>query len=270
MVLLPPGVESASRTPAGDPGLDLRASVLAIVPANNEAENIEAVVRAVRKHLDHVLVVDDGSEDETAHIASRIPNVEVLRIPWGGKGGALREGFSAALQRRYSWVLTIDADGQHDPAEIPRFLAAAQAGEADLLVGSRRSDLSRMPRVRRITNLSMSWLISRLARQPIPDSQNGFRMIRADVLRSIPLTTHHFELETEVLFESARAGFRISSVEVTTIYRINGRSHIRKVPDTWRFACLAAREMRRRLFSLPDHAARGEQVGAERALPRGE
>jgi glycosyltransferase involved in cell wall biosynthesis len=218
-----------------------RANVLALLPAHNEQATVKAVLEGVLRHVERALVVDDGSEDATGEEAARLPRVEVLRIPRSGKGGALRAGFGRALERGYAWVLTLDSDGQHDPGEIPRFLGAAREGAPPLVVGSRRGDLADMPWLRRATNLLMSWLVSRLARQEIPDSQNGFRLISTQVLREVPLTTSHFETESELLLGASRRGFRVGSVPVRTIYRAGGRSHIRKVPDTWRFLRLCVR-----------------------------
>jgi glycosyltransferase involved in cell wall biosynthesis len=236
------------------PAAPTRGNVLAVLPAHNEAATIRTVVERVLRHVDRALVVDDGSDDETGREAARVPGVEVLRIPRTGKGGALRAGFLQALEHGYAWVLTLDSDGQHDPDEIPRFLGAAAAGDPALVVGSRRGDLASMPWLRRQTNLFMSWVVSRFASQSIPDSQNGFRLIATRVLREIPLTTTHFETESELLVGASRRGFRIGSVPVSTIYRVGGHSHIRKVPDTWRFLKLCAR-LATRTASAPEPSA---------------
>jgi len=230
-----PGVET---TPWPAPS---RGNVLALLPAHNEAQTVRSVLDEVLRHVDRALVVDDGSEDSTGREAAGDPRVEVLRIPRSGKGGALRAGFLRAVEQGFAWVLTLDSDGQHDPGEIPRFLLAARGGAPPLVVGSRRGDLAAMPWLRRATNVFMSWLVSRLAAQSIPDSQNGFRLISSEVLRAVPLSTSHFETESELLLGAARNGFRIDSVPVSTIYRKGGRSHIRKVPDTWRFLKLCVR-----------------------------
>jgi glycosyltransferase involved in cell wall biosynthesis len=218
-----------------------RGNVLALLPAHNEAETVRSVLEGVLNHVDQALVVDDGSDDRTGEEAARVGRTDVLRIPRTGKGGALRAGFQHAVETGYDWVLTLDSDGQHDPDEIPAFLAAAHVERVPMVVGSRRGDLGEMPWLRRATNLFMSWWLSRLARQEIPDSQNGYRLIATAVLREIPLTTCHFETESELLVKASRRGYRIGSVPIRTIYRKGGQSHIRKVPDTWRFLWLCAR-----------------------------
>jgi glycosyltransferase involved in cell wall biosynthesis len=236
---------------AGEHPAPSRANVLALLPAHNEQATIRSVLEGVLRHVDRALVVDDGSDDATSGEAAAVPGVEVLRIPRTGKGGALRAGFRRAVEARFAWVVTLDSDGQHDPDEIPRFLDAAGDGSPPLVVGSRRGDLLTMPWLRRATNVFMSWLVSRFAAQPIPDSQNGFRLISTQVLRTVQLTTCHFETESELLVAAARRGFRIGCVPVRTIYRRGGTSHIRKVPDTWRFLRLCAS----RPWSEPEDAA---------------
>jgi len=228
-----------------------RGNVLALLPAHNEQATVREVLEGVLRHVERALVIDDGSDDRTGEEARRVAQVDVLRIPRTGKGGALRAGFERAVAEGYDWVLTLDSDGQHDPGEIPAFLDIARTERVPLVVGSRVADLADMPWLRRATNLFMSWWLSRLARQEIPDSQNGYRLIATSVLREIPLTTCHFETESELLVAAARRGCRIGSVPVRTIYRKGGASHIRKVPDTWRFLALCAR----RPWSAPPAAA---------------
>lgn len=251
----------ASQAPAATPlpPMPTRANVLALLPAHNEQATIREVAEAVLRHVDRALVIDDGSDDRTSEEAVRVARTEVLRIPRTGKGGALRAGFAHAVAAGFDWVLTIDTDGQHDPDEIPAFLAAANAGGVPMVVGSRRQDLADMPLLRRATNVFMSWWLSRLAHQAIPDSQNGYRLIATTVLREIPLTTCHFETESELLVAAARRGVPIGSVPVRTIYRKGGTSHIRKVPDTWRFLRLCVRR--------PWTSGRGAEQRASAIVP---
>ncbi|HBA91140.1 MAG TPA: hypothetical protein DCZ08_05065, partial [Anaerolineaceae bacterium] len=125
------------------------AKILALIPAYNEGNRVAPVVRAALAYLP-VLVVDDGSSDGTARYALDAGAEVLYQQPNQGKGAALRAGFATALERGYQAVLTLDADGQHDPAEIPAFLAAYRRTSADLIIG--RRDFTSMPRVRRLAN----------------------------------------------------------------------------------------------------------------------
>ena len=219
-----------------------RANVLALLPAHNEQAAIVEVLAGVLRHVDKALVVDDGSDDATAQLASGVAGVEVVTLARSGKGGALRAGFRRAEEAGFAWVLTLDSDGQHDPDEIPSLLAEAVSGRFQMVVGSRREDLTGMPWLRKATNVFMSWLVSRFAGQPIPDSQSGYRLIATALLREVPLTTSNFETESELLVGASRRGYAIGSVPVRTIYRQGGQSHIRKGVDTWRFIKLCLRK----------------------------
>lgn len=242
-----------------------RENVLALLPAHNEQATVREVLEGVLRHVDRALVVDDGSDDATGSEASALDSVEVLRIERTGKGGALRAGFSRAVDAGFAWVLTLDSDGQHDPDEIPDFLGAARGGEPPMVVGSRRGDLAAMPWLRRATNVFMSWFLSRCARQQVPDTQNGYRLISTQILREIPLTTCHFETESELIVAASRRGYRIASVPVRTIYRRGGQSHIRKVPDTWRFLKLCTSRPWNRAPSPPASGVASPASGVERA-----
>ncbi len=211
-----------------------RADWIAVIPAFRESAEIAAVVAGVRAHGIRVIVVDDGSPDDTSEAARRA-GADVVRHPRNcGKGAALRTGFARAREAGCAWILTLDADGQHDPADIPAFVTAAAQDDCDALVGNRMRDLGDMPLLRRWTNRAMSRWISRAAGQTIPDSQCGFRAYRAAVLDNVSCRTDHFEMETEILIRLARRGCRIVSVPIRTIYRAE-QSKIRPVRDTLRF-----------------------------------
>lgn len=200
--------------------------VLALVPGYNEEAGIGRVVTGTKPFLP-VLVVDDGSKDATSERA-REAGAEVHRQePNAGKGVALRTGFQLALEQGYDAVLTLDADGQHDPTEIPRFTECFQKTEADLIIGAR--DFSKMPFIRRMSNkfarTTFSWVVG----QHIADNQSGYRLIARPLLEKlIESDEMGFEFEVEMIVTCVRDGMRLEWVPISTIYA-GEESHI----DPW-------------------------------------
>ncbi|MCC6450930.1 MAG: glycosyltransferase family 2 protein [Candidatus Aureabacteria bacterium] len=218
--------------------------VCAVIPAYNEAARVGDVVREARGRLPGVVVVDDGSADGTADAARRA-GAEVLRHPANrGKGAALKTGMGRAFDDGYDAVVVLDADGQHAPGEIPLFLEAAERTGADIVVGNRMENATGMPLVRYLTNRFTSAVVSKLAGQRIPDSQCGFRLINERAFRRMGFATSRFDTESEMLIEAGRAGCRIVSVPVRTIYGAE-KSKINPFVDTARFFRLVARHLRR-------------------------
>ncbi len=207
--------------------------ILALIPAWNEATRIGPVVEAARTCLP-VLVVDDGSHDDTSTVAEAA-GATVVRNPRNrGKGVTLVTGFTWALERGYEAVLTLDADGQHDPAEIPKFLAAYAAGAGDLIIG--RRDFSQSPFPRRYTNpIFGSWLFSWALGTHIYDSQSGYRLHSRRLLERLDLTTTGFDLEVEVIIQAVCMGMRIGWVDIRTIYGVGEVSYFHPVKDSARF-----------------------------------
>jgi len=212
----------------------------ALIPAYREEAHIADVVRRVRLQLDTVLVVDDGSPDATATQAREAGAEVIVHAQNGGKGAALKTGFAALLERGFDYVLILDGDGQHLPEEIGGFLAAAEAGGPEMVIGNRMSAAADMPWVRKQTNRFMSWLIGRICKQPIPDTQCGFRMIHRTLIPHLFCESDAFDYESEMIFIAARRGCRIASVPVSTVYG-NEKSKIRPVRDAWRFLKLVRR-----------------------------
>ena len=205
-----------------------------IIPTHNEASSIRDLVARIRGQRLDVVVIDDGSTDDTAKIAQDCRAIVLKNSHNIGKGASLIKGFDYALSHGYDAVLTMDGDGQHLAEDIPAFMAAAAAPRYGIIIGNRMSRVGNMPLIRIMTNTFMSWIISCIARQRIPDSQCGFRLISTDVLKKIKLHTHNFEMESEMLIEASREGFVITSIPVQTVYN-NERSHIHPVRDTIRF-----------------------------------
>lgn len=206
--------------------------ILALIPAWNEATRIGPIIAATRAHLS-VLVVDDGSHDGTVAEAERA-GATVVRHPQNrGKGVALMTGFTWALEHRYEAVLTLDADGQHDPADIPKFLAAYKSGASDLIIG--RRDFSQIPFPRSWANSSGSWLLSQILGIRILDNQSGYRLYSRRLLEEIELTASGFEMEVEAIIRALRKGMRIDWVDIRTIYGIGKVSHFHPIKDSIRF-----------------------------------
>jgi glycosyltransferase involved in cell wall biosynthesis len=214
------------------------------LPAYNEAAHVGEVVRQVRAQDVAVLVIDDGSEDGTADTAAQA-GARVLKLERNqGKGAALREGFIQALREGYAAVITMDADGQHSPEDLPAFTAAYRRTGIPVLIGNRMGDPRGMPLARRLTNRVMSALLNRRLRQFIPDTQNGFRLYQSDVLPLAFPQDYGYAAESEILLELDRLGVRMDSVPVRTIYG-DERSGIHPLRDAFRFLLMLRRFSRR-------------------------
>jgi glycosyltransferase involved in cell wall biosynthesis len=226
--------------------LPSRSNVAALIPCYREEKHIRDVATRTGSQLDLVLVVDDGSPDRTAKEAAAT-GVEVIRHAQNqGKGAAIKTGLRALTSRPgIEWILILDGDGQHLPEEIPNFLGAGSYG-AQLIVGNRMQDTRKMPLVRKLTNLSMSKVISSVVGQPIPDSQCGFRMFSRELaLAFLDMPSTNFDFESEMLVIAARQGQEIASANVSTIYG-DEVSKIHPVRDTIRFFQLLLRIRRGR------------------------
>jgi glycosyltransferase involved in cell wall biosynthesis len=205
-----------------------------VIPAYNAAKTLGPLVKQVKQLKLDPVVVNDGSTDETAKVAMDAGALVISHLHNKGKGSAVRTGFAYALEKGYEAVITMDSDGQHDPAEIPRLLDEAVAKQAAVVVGNRSIDRQQMPLLRRITNTVMSAIVSSISHQRIPDSQCGFRLVRKEVIQAARLSSRRFDIETELLLAAVRGGWTVTSVPVRTIF--NGHySHIRPVRDGLRF-----------------------------------
>lgn len=211
------------------------AGVIALIPAYNEAERIGRVIQQARAHVTEVVAIDDGSADQTSTVA-REAGATVLRHEQNkGKGATILTGLDYFRRSVAEYAILLDADGQHDPAEIPKFVEEARRTGAGIVCGTRMEDTKEMPVVRKWTNRFTSWLTGKLARQPVPDSQCGYRLVARAVLPDLKLSTVRFETETEMLIQAGRAGHKIVSVPIRTIYVAGRNSHIQPCRDTVRF-----------------------------------
>jgi glycosyltransferase involved in cell wall biosynthesis len=206
--------------------------ILALIPAHNEAPRIAAVVAGLRQRGLPVLVVDDGSRDDTTAVA-RAAGAEVLRQNNAGKGAALIAGCRWACAHGFTRVVCVDGDGQHDPAEVWRLVAAARRGHA-LVIGSRRLERGCQPLFRRLANRAASLAVTGLAGRRIRDSQSGYRLCDPHLLLRLPLSGRHYDLETECCILTSRAGLGVGEVPVRTIYN-NKPSGMHPLVDSMRF-----------------------------------
>jgi len=216
--------------------------IAVVIPAHNEAKTIGPLVAAIRALDYDCLVVDDGSLDTTGALASQAGAVVLKIASKSGKGHALRIGFEYVLKNAYDALIAMDGDGQHSPADIPAFADCYNTTGADIICGNRMQNPRGMPLVRWMTNSFMSWFISLVCHQHIPDTQCGFRLIKTRVLQAMRLECSDFEIETEVLVKASKKGFKVASVGIQSIYN-GGVSKIRPVRDTFRFLAYLLREL---------------------------
>lgn len=215
--------------------------VAVVIPAFQAVATIGDVVTRARAALPgaQIIVVDDGSTDGTGEVG-RGKGATVVTHPRNrGKGVALRTGTERARSESAAVIVTLDADGQHPPADIPRLLEPIAQGQADVVLGARERN-GTMPVSRRITNWLSASLASRIGGQPVSDAQTGFRAFTREVAERVHPAGERYEYEANFLLDALRAGYRVVSVEVPTIYG-SSRSHFRPWADTWRMARAFAR-----------------------------
>lgn len=208
--------------------------ICVLIPSYNESRTIGRIVSDLKSRRLPVYVVDDGSKDDTAREARDAGAVVIVNEKNMGKGFALRTGFDRIVKEDYEAVLIMDGDGQHDISDIDKFFGEMERADAGIVIGNRMSDTARMPLDRNLTNKAMSYVISRMCGQEIPDTQCGYKLIKIKVLKGIKLESSNFEIESEILVKAARAGYRISSIPVKTVYGTE-TSKIKPIFDTFRF-----------------------------------
>jgi len=210
--------------------------IAVIIPAFNAAKTVAALIEKIQKDFPEldIIVIDDGSTDQTLSLAQKSKAIVLQHQVNLGKGEALKTGFSYAKEKNYSYVITIDADLQHDPQHIKDFLQKAKTDKTDFILGTRNFSFQNMPWDRVLTNFITSVTLTLLSGQRIRDSQSGYRMISVEILRSVVLNCKKYDLESEVLIKAGRKGFKIEAVEISTIYE-GSKSFINPFSDTGRF-----------------------------------
>ncbi len=210
--------------------------ILVAIPAYNAEKTLARLIAELKEipQVSSVLVVDDGSCDDTAEVARKSGATVISFETNFGKGASLKTAFRYAIVKGYDYVITMDADLQHDISTIPAMIETAVKEGADLVIGSRRKDSEAMPRDRLLSNRLSSIVTSLLCNRLVEDSQCGFRVLKVKALENLKLDCDKFDLETEVLLKASRYGFKITSHPIPSIYN-KGRSHVNRFVDTCRF-----------------------------------
>lgn len=220
------------------------ASLAVVIPAYNEAATITDVATRALQQAELVIVVDDGSSDSTAEKVEPLSVVFIRHEQNQGKAASLWSGFQHALQQHADTIITLDADGQHQPEEIPRLLEAARKHPGHIIIAARLHGQEKVPGLRLFANRFANFWISWAAGYRISDSQSGFRLYPAEVLRKLQLDysrDRSFVFESEILIEAARAGYPSCPVAVQAIYQPGRRaSHYRPVSDTAKIVRMVA------------------------------
>ena len=215
-----------------------------VIPACNEAATIRDVAARARAQLPLVIVVDDGSTDGTSAALAGLEVVLLRNAANLGKAASLRRGADEALQRGAQAVVTLDGDGQHSPEDVPRLVAAWREAREHIVIGSRLHRHEQIPRARYWANRIANFWIGLVCGYPIADTQSGFRVYPARVLREARVNSdraHSFVFESDILIDAARLGVRARCVPVQVVYGARARaSHFRPVLDVARIARMVA------------------------------
>ena len=229
--------------------------VAVVIPAYNEAATVAGVVRRARQQVATVIVVDDGSQDDTADRAEAA-GARVLRQPMNqGKGAALWRGMAEALTSGVDAVITLDGDGQHCPEDIPKLLEMRRRQPKRLVIAARLAHRDRAPPLRRFANAMADFWVSWAAGCPIRDTQSGFRLYPAALISKLHPPGNQrggFVFESEVLIRAAHHSYYPATVGIVTLYHAQGRpSHYQPWRDTLRIIVMVAWELiKRGLYPL--------------------
>jgi len=205
----------------------------ALICAYNEEKHIREVIERYFKYLKDVIVINDGSSDDTLDEVKKT-NAKIISYKENkGKGYALKKGFDYAIKNKFDYLILLDGDGQHEPKEIPKFIREINKGY-DLIIGCRRKRHSDMPYIRRATNFLSSLSLSIKLKHKIKDTQSGYRAINLNFLKNIKLKRNRYDLESEILIKIIRQKAKIKCITIKTIYR-DETSTIHPIKDTLRF-----------------------------------
>jgi glycosyltransferase involved in cell wall biosynthesis len=215
----------------------MTARFAAVIPAYNAAKLVEPVIRGAQKHIETVVVVDDGSRDGTGDVARSAGAIVLTHEVNRGKGAGLKTAFRWACEHDLEGIVTLDADGQHMPHEIPKFLDCYEKTGGDLIIGGRAHLFGGMLPRRRMANRFSAWTISIASGTGIADSQSGFRFYSSRLMRAVKLRSNGFAMESEVIVRAGRGGFKVLTTPIELGF-VDGvsTSHYKPLLDTLRIA----------------------------------
>jgi glycosyltransferase involved in cell wall biosynthesis len=218
-------------------GLEYIMKNVVLMPVYNSAKHLRQLIDKIKPLGLDIVVVDDGSSDDSAQIAAQLDLTVLKHEINKGKGAALRTGIDYLKNKEYQLIIMMDSDGQHEPEDINKFIERYKTSQVAVIVGNRMADTKRMPLLRKATNKFMSVIISNICHQTIPDSQCGFRLVEKKAIDTIQLESSNYEIESEMLIKAARQGCKIDSIPISTVYR-EEKSYINPFVDTIRFVKL--------------------------------
>ena len=213
--------------------LENKNRIAAVIPFFNECRTIYQIVNNTLQYVDCVIAVDDGSTDDSSNKIPEGNNITLIKIKENrGKGFALREGLIEGVKKGFTQIITIDADLQHNPDEIP--LLIRELINFDIVIGNRLNNIVNMPLHRKMSNKITSFLLSLKTGEKIIDSQCGFRAYRAEIIKNIKTIKNGYEAESEILIKASRKGYKIGFTDISTIYG-NEESKMSPVKTTFNF-----------------------------------
>jgi glycosyltransferase involved in cell wall biosynthesis len=215
---------------------------LILIPAYNAGRHLNELVQRVKKAVpdSDVLIINDGSTDDSAGILKNLDVISLTNSPNRGKGYTLQRGFDYAIKNNYDYVVTIDADLQHLPEEIPRFFESEI--KADIYIGTRNLKSPDMPIDRKLTNNLTSLIISLFSGRRIRDTQSGYRMLSIEILKGMNIESIGYDFESEQLFQAGALNTTIDEIPISTVYA-DSLSYINPLLDTLRFIKLIWRRI---------------------------
>ncbi len=220
-------------------------NIFIVIPTYNESKTIGAIVRALEQRGFRVIVIDDGSKDNTIVEANKFGAELIAHAKNAGKGRCIREGLEYAMENNCEVVITMDGDGQHSLRDIDKFIDEYKKSGSDVILGNRLHNPKKMPFLRRCVNRFMSFIISLLIIERVDDSQCGYRLISRKGIEKMKLSTTKYEIESEMIMEAKRRGLKISSVNIDSIYE-GEASQINPFLDTVRFVKFIINEYTRK------------------------